>query len=302
MNVLISGASGLIGRALTDHLAGEGHRAVRLVRPATPGATEGAVAWDPPAQSIDTGALETLGPYDAVVNLAGAGVADHRWTDQWRREIMASRVNATRLLATTLPRLDPMPGVLVNASATGFYGDRGPEVLTEESAPGRGYLAQVCQNWEAATAAASESGVRVVRLRTGIVLAKNGGALARQLPLFRLGLGGRLGDGRQYFSWVSLVDLVGIIVGVITLDALEGPVNATAPTPVTNAEMTRALGRALHRPAVLPVPRRALRLALGRDMAGELLGSQRVLPARLQGVGHRFAHPEIATALAAVVA
>jgi uncharacterized protein (TIGR01777 family) len=260
------------------------------------------VAWDPAGGTIDEGALTALGPFDAAVHLAGAGIGDHRWTANYQAEIRRSRSGPTRLLAGVVAGLRPVPAVLVSASAVGYYGDRGAEVLTEESGRGKGFLADVCADWEAATAPAEEA-TRVVRLRTGIVLDRHGGALARQLPLFRLGLGGRLGRGDQYTSWITLDDAVTAIVRAVQDARLVGPVNLCAPAPVTNAEFARALGRALHRPAALAVPRRAVQLVLGAEMAGELLfSSQRAVPSRLEAVGHPFAHPELGGALAAVLA
>jgi uncharacterized protein (TIGR01777 family) len=252
------------------------------------------VAWDPPNNSIDLVRLQSLGPFDAVVNLCGAGVADKRWNEARKLELLSSRVVPTRLLAATLLQLDPVPPVLVNASAIGFYGEGSH--LTEESAPGHGTLASLCQSWEAAPSVAEEAGVRVARLRTGIVLTTGGGALAKQLPIFRLGLGGPLGGGRQLMSWITLEDEVAAILAVIESD-LEGPVNLTTPTPVTNAAFAKALGRALHRPAVVRVPRFALSLALGSELVGELLANQGVLPTRLATIGFQFAHPDLQSAL-----
>jgi uncharacterized protein (TIGR01777 family) len=217
--------------------------------------------------------------------------------------VLDSRVAGTQLLATTLAGLHRPPSVLLSGSAVGVYGDRGDEILTEDSPAGTGFLADLCLRWERATAAAEEVGIRVVHLRTGIVLARKGGALGKQLPLFRLGLGGRLGSGRQYTSWISVDDEVGAIEFALSAEALRGPVDLTAPSPVTNAELTAALGAALHRPAVLRVPAAFLRLALGREMADEmLLAGQRVLPAALDAAGYRFIHPEVADALGAVLA
>lgn len=307
MRVLVSGAHGMIGAALLTRLADEGHVGLTLDRPTSerrgvPG-SRGSVPWDPVGGSLDRRALAEHGPFDAVVNLAGAGIGDRRWSEARRRELVGSRVAATRLLAGELAAADQPPGVLVSASAVGIYGDRGDEELTEESPPGRGFLADLCRRWEEATTAAAEAGVRVVTLRSGIVLAPEGGALARQLPLFRLGLGGRLGDGRQWVSWITLADEVGAIVRAMSDPALRGPVNATAPNPVTNAELTRALARAVHRPALLAVPRVALALVLGAELVDEmLLASQRVRPARLTAVGHRFEHPDLDAALAAILA
>ena len=305
MNVVMGGAHGLIGRALAGRLRNDGHRVIRLVRPAGHAAPPDpdAVSWDPANGRIDRDALERSGPVHAAVNLAGAGIGDRRWTPARRRLIAASRRDSTRLLADALVDLSPRPAVLVSGSAVGIYGDRGDEELTEESGPGSGFLPDVCRDWEAAAVPAADAGIRVVWLRTGLVLAPAGGILTRLLPPFRLGLGARLGTGRQYVSWITLDDEVEAVVRILDDDRLSGPVNATAPGPVTNAELTRALGRALHRPAGLAVPRAALTAVLGRDMADELLlASQRVRPAKLEAVGHRFAHPDIGSALAAVLA
>ncbi len=312
MNVAVSGASGLIGRALVPALAGAGHRVVRLQRPAAGAsavpAIDGAatttvdVAWDPRNGTIDREALEAGGPIDAVVNLSGAGIGDRRWTTARRREILASRLAATELLVRTIGELDPVPSVLVNASAIGYYGDRGDEILTEDSPAGTGFLADVCRTWESAAGRASEHGTRVVVLRTGVVLARHGGALGKQLPIFKLGLGGRLGSGHQYLSWITLRDEVDIVARAIDDTRFSGPINATAPEPVTNRRFAADLGRALHRPAVLVVPRPALAMALGTEMAEQLLlASQRVRPARLEAIGHRFTGSSLAAALPAVL-
>ncbi len=297
MRVVISGASGLIGGSVVSALRGRGDDVTPLVRrPPAPGEAR----WDPTGGSIDTGAFEGA---DAVVHLAGAGIGDKRWSAARRCEIVSSRVQSTSLLARTLAGLDRPPTVLMSASAVGFYGDRGDEELTEESGPGRGFLAELCQAWEDATGPAADAGVRVVHLRSGVVLSARGGALARQLPLFRLGLGGRLGRGRQWLSWISLSDEVGAVLRALDDAALQGPVNATAPTPVTNRAFTGALGRALHRPTVLAVPGLALRVALGSDLASEMvLAGQRVLPTKLTASGYLFRHADIATALRAALA
>ncbi len=296
MRVVVSGSSGLIGRSLLPALRARGDEVTALVR-RPPGAGE--ARWDPATGSIDAGALEGAG---AVVNLAGVGIGDKRWSADRRLEIRSSRVLATTLLARTMAELAHPPTVLVNASAVGFYGDRGDEELTEASAGGRGFLAEVCAAWEDATAPAAHGGVRVVRLRSGVVLSAQGGALARQLPLFRLGVGGRLGNGRQWLSWISLADEVRAILRALDDPALEGPVNATAPEPVTNRAFTGALGRALHRPSVFAVPGFALRVALGPDLASEMvLAGQRVLPTKLTASGFTFDHDRIEAALADVV-
>jgi hypothetical protein len=302
MKVLVSGSSGLVGTALTSSLHAAGHEVVRLIRQPTPGAGDGSaepeVRWDPTTGVVDLEQLAAAGPIHAAVNLAGAGIADRRWTVARRRLIMTSRREPTRLLANILSRLSPRPGVLVSASAVGFYGDRGAQVLTEGQPAGEGFLAEVCRTWEAATAPAADGGIRVVHLRSGIVLSPSGGILGRLLPLYRLGLGGRLGSGRQYVSWISLRDQVAVIRAALEDPRLAGPVNAVAPTPVTNAQLTRAIGRALHRPAPWVVPAVALRVALGAHLADELLlASQRAQPARLLQIGHRFVDPDIDAAL-----
>jgi len=297
VRVIVSGATGLIGRALVAALRDRGDEAVGLGRGVPHGAGE--ARWDPAAGQLDPAVLEGA---DAVVHLAGAGIGDRRWSPGRRREIVASRVDSTTLLARTLARLERPPEVLVSASAVGWYGDRGDEELTEDSGPGTGFLAELCRSWEDATAEAAAAGRRVVRLRSGVVLSARGGALARQLPLFRLGLGGRLGDGRQWLSWISLDDEVGAILHAIGDRSLHGAVNATAPAPVTNRDFTAALGAALHRPALLPVPRAALHLALGAELADEMvLAGQRVLPRRLLDAGFGFRHPGVHGALGAVL-
>jgi uncharacterized protein (TIGR01777 family) len=244
------------------------------------------VSWDPAAGSIDRDGLEQAGPFDAVVHLAGAGIGDKRWSPARKQVILESRTASTRLLATTLATLSSPPPVLISASAVGWYGIRGDEALTEESSTGTDFLAEVCRAWEEATGPAEEAGIRTVHVRTGIVLARSGGALGKQLPLFRLGVGGKMGSGRQYRSWITLA----------------GPVNATAPEPATDAELAKAIGAVLHRPTVVAVPAPALRLVLGTEMAEELiLGGQRVLPAVLTGRGFTFAHTDLAGAVASVL-
>jgi uncharacterized protein len=292
VRIAVTGASGLIGGALVPALRAGGHETVVLVRRA---AGPGEARWDPSAGEIDPGALAGV---DAVVHLAGAGIGDKRWSPARKDLILGSRVDSTRLLGRSLAALDHPPAVLVSASAIGYYGDRGDEELTETSGPGTGFQAEVCGAWEAATSEAEAAGIRVVHLRTAVVLSRHGGALARQLPLFRAGLGGRLGSGDQWFSWISARDEVGAILHVIGDGSLSGAVNASAPAPVTNRDFTRVLGHVLHRPAVLGVPPVALRIALGRQLADELLlGSLRVLPARLLGAGYRFRDPGLEGAL-----
>lgn len=296
MDIVVSGSHGLIGSALLPALARAGHRARRLVR-SRPGPDD--VSWDPMAGTIDAGRLEGV---DGVVHLAGVGIGDKRWTTAQKARILDSRVKGTTLLATTLARLPHPPRVLVSASAVGYYGDRGDEVLTEESPAGEGFLARLVQAWEEAAAPAAEAGVRVVNTRNGIVQSPAGGALKKQLPLFRLGLGGPLGSGRQWVSWITIDDEVAAILHALATDSLHGPVNLTAPQPVSSRDLARAVGRALHRPAVLPVPRAALALVLGREMTTEMLvASQRVVPSRLEASGFRFRHPEVGAAMEALL-
>ena len=297
MRVLISGSSGLIGSALTENLRGEGHEVTRLVRSGSSG--DGSVAWDPEQGRIDAAGVEG---HDAVVHLAGEGIGDHRWSEEHKRRVLDSRVKGTTLLAETLAKAQQTPAVMISGSAVGYYGDRGDEHLNEESAPGTGFLSDVVTQWEASTGAAEDAGIRVVHLRTGIVLSPRGGALKPLLPLFKLGLGGKLGSGRQYFSWISIDDEIGAIRHAIATDQLSGGVNATAPKPVTNADFTKALAKAVRRPAFLTVPKAALAVRFGSQAADEmLLGGQRVLPAKLEATGYEFRHPELDAALAALL-
>ena len=293
MDIAVTGASGLIGSRLTTTLAAEGHRVVALVRrPPKPG--EDAIEWDPAAGTIDAASLEGI---DAVVHLAGEGIATHRWNDAQKARIMDSRVDGTTLLSATLAGLDRAPSVLLSGSAIGIYGDRGDEELTEQSTSGDRFLAEVCKRWEATTATAEAAGIRVAHLRTGIVLDPHGGALAKTLPLFKLGLGGRLGPGTQWWSWIGIEDQVGAIGFLLGAD-IAGPVNLTAPNPVTNAEFTKVLGRVLGRPTVFPVPSFGPKLLLGSELADELLfTSARVLPHVLTDAGYTFASPDLEDAL-----
>ena len=293
LRVLVSGSTGLVGSALVPFLTTGGHRVTRLVR-TPPRAGEDAVRWDPAAGRLDAAALAGA---DAVVHLAGENIAGGRWTESIKARIKESRRQGTRLLAQALADLQTPPRVLVAASAIGFYGDRGAEILREESAPGSGFLADVCREWEAATTPAAARGIRVVNLRIGVVLTAAGGALAKLLPPFRLGAGGRVGSGEQYMSWIGLDDLVAVVLHAIRTEALHGPVNATAPQPVTNREFTATLGRVLHRPTILPLPAAAARVVLG-EMADEmLLASTRVAPTRLTETSYRFRQPELEGAL-----
>ncbi len=293
MRIVMSGSTGLVGSALVPALSGAGHEVTRLVRPGRRGGAPG-IAWDPAAGLMDGSGLEG---HDAVVHLAGENIASGRWTAARKERIRASRVQGTALLARTLAGLAQPPATLVCASAIGYYGDRGDEVLTEESPPGDDFLARVCQEWEAAAAPARERGIRVVHLRFGVILSRSGGALARMLPPFRLGLGGRLGSGTQWMSWIALADVVRLVQAVLGDDRLSGPVNAVAPGAVTNAVFTRALGRALSRPTLLPVPAFALKLLLGEMAEALLLSSTRVRPAQLEGAGFPFVAPAIGPAL-----
>jgi uncharacterized protein (TIGR01777 family) len=296
--ILLSGASGMLGAALRQALAERGEGIVQLVRRDAGSAAE--LRWDPSARDpvADSRPLEGI---RAAVHLSGASVAGQRWTDAYKREMVASRVESTQTLASVLSSLRQPPVVLVTASATGFYGDRGNERLDERSSPGSGFLADLCRDWEAASQPAVAAGIRVVHSRFGVVLGAKAGALAKMLPLFRLGLGGPLGSGRQWMSWISLPDAVAALLFLVDTPALSGPVNLTAPEPVTNSEFTQALSRAVHRPAVLPAPAFALRLALGQMADEALLASARVYPARLMSAGFRFAHPTVAEALSASV-
>jgi uncharacterized protein (TIGR01777 family) len=296
MNVLVTGSHGMIGTALIPRLRARGDRVLRLVRGEPEGSDD--VRWDPPAGTIDAASLEGV---DAVVHLAGVGIGDKKWTEARKKEVLESRTIPTTLLARTLAALDRTPRVLVSASAIGFYGNRGDELLTEAAAPGDDFGARVCQEWEDATAPAQEAGIRVVRMRTGLVLTARGGLLKQLLLPFRLGIGGRLGSGRQWMSWIALDDDLDAILHLIDTDSLAGPVNLTAPNPVTNAEFTKELGNAVHRPTVIPTPLPALKLVYGGELVDTLLGSQRVSPERLQQSGFTFSHPELGGALRAVL-
>jgi uncharacterized protein (TIGR01777 family) len=292
MRVAISGAGGLIGGHLAMHLSACGYHVQRLVRDrAAAHATD--VYWSPGTGELDA----ALGGVAAVVHLAGENMAASRWTVARKATLRSSRIDATRRLCESLIRLSPPPRVLVAASAIGYYGDRGDKVLTETSPPGAGFLADLAQAWEAATASARHAGIRVVNLRLGVVLTRDGGALARMLTPFRLGLGGPLGSGRQYVSWISLADVLRVIEHALRTPEVSGPVNAVAPTPVTSAEFARTLGRVLRRPAFLRVPAWVIRLAFGEMGRELLLGGARVSPDRLVASGFAFTHPRLADAL-----
>jgi uncharacterized protein len=312
VKIAITGSSGLIGSALTSHLRKDGHEVLRLVR-RPPGAAD-EIEWNPRGSTGSAGAPGAAGNAgpgarqatpappgldgaDAVVNLAGAPIVSGRWTAAKKREIRASRAEGTQALAAMLGGLRTPPSVLLSGSAIGWYGDTGDREMSESAPPGSGFLPGVVRDWEAATGAAEQAGIRVVHLRTGLVLAKQGGLLGQVMPLFRLGLGGRLGPGTQYMSWISITDVVGAVRFLLGRPDISGPVNLTAPHPVTNAEFTSALGSALGRPTLLWVPSVALNVALG-EAAVEILKSTRVLPGRLTGAGYEFRHATIESALA----
>jgi uncharacterized protein (TIGR01777 family) len=289
--IAITGASGLVGKALSDSLEAEGWTVMRLVRRSRVG--PGEVTWDPAASHVD---LEPLEGIDAVVNLAGENVGSGRWTRAKKQRIYASRVDGTTTLANALARLERRPAVLISASAVGIYGNRGADTVDESSALGETFLAEVCRAWERATEPASAAGIRVARLRIGLVVSRQGGVLARMLPAFTLGLGGRLGSGEQYMSWITMRDLVKVVDFALANESVTGAVNVVAPGAVTNAEFTRALGSVLSRPTWLWVPALALRLGVG-ELAEELLGGQRVVPRVLDQAGFQFRDREIGAAL-----
>ena len=291
--ILIAGGSGLVGRALEAFLQTQGHRVVRLVRRPARGDSER--TWNPSAGSIDPVALAGI---DAVVNLAGESIAAGRWSAARRDAILRSRIDATRTLVAAIARAAVKPAVLLNASAVGIYGDCGDAVLPEAGAPGGDFLAEVCRVWEAEAQRAADQGVRPVLLRFGVVLTPAGGALGKLLPLFNAGLGGRVGRGTQWMSWVSCDDVVGAIYHALLEPRCRGPLNVVAPEPVTNSEFTQTLARTLHRPAVLPVPAIVLRAVFGEMADATLLASTRVVPAALLATGYRFRHPQLAAALA----
>ncbi|MCC9152602.1 TIGR01777 family oxidoreductase [Streptomyces parvulus] len=293
--IVVAGASGLIGSALVRSLTADGHEVVRLVRHAPRSADE--VRWDPENGRVDAAGLDGC---DAVVNLAGAGVGDRRWTDAYKTRIRSSRVHGTTALAEAVAAMERPPRVFVNGSAIGYYGETGDRAVDESASAGEGFLPALCVEWEAAAAPAREAGVRTVFTRTGLVVSSGGGAWGRLFPLFRAGLGGRLGDGSQYWSFVALHDEVAAIRHLLEREDLSGPFNLTAPQPLTNREITAAMGRVLRRPTPFPVPAAVLRAALG-EMAGDVLGSARVLPARLEESGFRFAFPEIDGAIRAAL-
>lgn len=290
MKVLVTGSSGLIGQELVAELGRRGHEVTRLVR--RPAAGAGEASWDPAAGTIEEDKLEG---HDGLVHLAGVGIGDRRWSDEHKKAVLDSRVLGTALLARTLAHLRRPPGVFVSGSAVGYYGYESDQVVTESDPKGAGFLADTVAAWEEAAAGA---GVRTVLLRSGVVLTAKGGALKKQLPAFKLGIGGKLGTGRQWLSWISLEDEVAGILHLLTTGSAEGPVNVTSPQPVTNADFTATLARVLKRPALMPVPTPALYALFGREMTTEmLLGGQRVLPEALDASGFTFAHPGLEDAL-----
>ena len=292
LRVAVAGGTGFLGSALRDHLAAQGHDAVPLTR-RIEGAGKDAIHWDPGRGELHPRALEG---FDAVINLAGETIAQ-RWSDDAKRAIRDSRVRATELLARTIAGMERPPRTLLNASAIGIYGDRGAELLDESSAAGTGFLPDVVQAWERATDAAKRGDVRIVLLRTGLVLDRTGGALHKMMTPFRMGLGGRIGGGDQLMSWISLRDWVRAVEFLLTHGQVSGPVNLVAPNPVTNATFTSALGAALGRPTFLPIPETAVRLAFGEMGEATLLASQRVVPTKLLGIGFTFEHPTVEQAL-----
>ena len=293
MNILVSGSTGFIGSSLVPYLVSSGHDVTRLVRREL-GSEEPEVRWDPAAGTIESSALRGT---DGVVHLAGESAVG-RWTARKKALILESRANGTRLLCQALGDLTPPPRALICASGLDFYGDRGDTLVSEDTDPGSGFLAEVTAAWEAATKPATDAGIRVVRVRLGMVVGNGGGALSRMLPAFRLGLGGRFGGGRQHVSWLSLTDLVRVVHHILATDSLDGPVNVSTPMPVTNAEFARTLGLVLSRPAVLPVPALGLRLALG-EMADMVLASVRLDPSKLVRSGFEFRYPGLEEALRA---
>ncbi len=293
MRIVVAGASGLIGSALVDDLRAAGHEVLRLVRRAARTADER--GWDPPAGRIDDGALAGA---DAVVNLCGAPIAGRRWSHARRQVLVNSRVEPTEVLAAAV--VEGGVPLLVNASAAGYYGDKGDQVVEESASRGAGFLADLCRDWEAATQRAADAGARVVRLRTGHVLARRGGLVGMLKPLFRVALGGRLGRGRQYMPWIHVEDQVAAIRHVVEHDTVSGPVNVCSPNPVTNAEFTAAFARAVHRPAPWFAPAPAIRLAVG-DTGGETLYSQRMVPAVLAGSGFAHRHPDLDDTLSSLL-
>jgi len=295
MKILVSGSHGLVGKALTTSLVNAGHEIVSLVRQS---ANDSEIEWHPNEGKINRQQLEG---FDVVVHLAGESIASGRWTEEKKKKIRESRVEGTELLGSALARLSQPPSTFISASAIGFYGNRGDELLTEKSAPGEGFLPEVCVAWEKATGQAEAKGIRTIHTRFGIILDEKGGALERMLTPFRMGVGGKVGNGNQWMSWIALDDVIGALKFLIGEPGSDGPVNFTAPNPVTNADFTEALGNVLSRPTLFSVPAFAARLAFG-EMADELLlSSAKVEPERLKEGGYQFKHPELSSALKAIL-
>ena len=292
MKILLSGSHGLVGTALIKALETENHEISRLVRHAPGSRSE--IEWSPERYSI---ALARIEGFDTVVHLAGESIAEGRWTDEKKKRIRESRVKGTKLLGDALANLSNPPPAFVSASAIGYYGHRGDELLNEGSAPGNDFLSEVCVEWEQGTALATEKGIRVVNTRFGIILDANGGALAKMLPPFRMGIGGRIGSGKQWMSWITLDDVVGGIKFALTNETLRGPVNFVAPNPVRNSEFTKALGQAISRPTIFPIPAFGVRLVFGEMADALLLSSQRVKPEKLEATGYQFQYSDLQPAL-----
>jgi uncharacterized protein len=297
MKVLISGGSGLVGSALTNTLRADGHLVSHFIRPGGT-AAPGDVLWNPSRATVDVPALEG---HDAIVHLSGASIADGRWTDKRKAILRSSRVDSTRVLVDSLTHLKQPPRVFVCASAIGYYGDRGDELLTESSGYGNDFLAILCRAWEAEAARAAANGIRTVMARFGVILSTQGGALSRMLTPFKLGVGGRLGSGKQWISWIALEDVVKVLRATIDNENVNGPVNVVAPQPMQNSEFTRVLAGVLHRPAIFPAPAFALRLALGQMADALLLSSQRVQPEKLAKIGYKFRYETLQPALEAIL-
>ena len=301
MKVLLSGASGLVGTALTKSLSSDGHQVLRLVRGSSPASDADAITWSAVEGTVDTQALAAHGRLDAVVHLAGEGIANRRWTTAQKARLRDSRVIGTRGLAEAVAELPEPPGVLVSASAIGWYGDRGAEWVDETDEPGEMFLSDVCRDWEAATTPAREAGIRVVNHRIGVVLSANGGALTKMLLPFKLGLGGRVGPGDQYWSWITLDDLVASIRHVSDTETVSGPVNTVAPAPSPHLEFTKSLGKALRRPTIFPMPAFVARLMLGQMADELLLGGARIRASVLEQTGFQWTHRELDEALVDVL-
>ena len=297
MKILISGSSGLIGTAATTALKSDGHNVVHLVRPGKT-TNPGDIQWDPMRATVDVAGLEGI---DVVIHLSGAGIADGRWTEERKQLLRSSRIDTTRVLVDSLSRLKQKPRLLIVASAIGYYGSRGDEILTESSTTGTDFLALVCRDWEAEASRAAERGIRTVMLRSGVVLSGKGGALPKMLPPFKLGVGGRLGSGQQWMSWIAIEDVVGIIRHAVAHEQVSGPVNVVAPNPVRNEEFTRLLAGMLHRPAIFPAPAFVLRLAMGEMADAVLLSSDRVKPEQMLAAGYKFRFEILEPALRAAV-